>query len=87
MHHFSPFEVLMLVCFGASWPFAVLKTYKTKNVKGKSIVFLSLIVIGYIAGVFHKVLYHPDVVIWLYVLNLVLVSADMVMWFKYRNND
>lgn len=87
MHHFSPYEVIMLICFGASWPFAVMKTYKTKNVKGKSVVFLSLIVIGYIAGIFHKLNFHYDIVVWLYVLNLVMVSADLAMWFKFRHND
>ncbi|MDD3419313.1 MAG: hypothetical protein PHE78_01795 [Candidatus Gastranaerophilales bacterium] len=86
MHHLSIFEVLMLICFGASWPFAVIKTYKTKNVKGKSIIFLSLVIIGYLCGMMHKILYNPDAVIWLYALNCLLVSADMVMWFKYRKN-
>lgn len=87
MHSFSFFEVVMLICFGASWPFAVLKTYKTKNVKGKSIIFLSLIAIGYVAGMLHKVFHHFDVVILLYMLNFVLVSADIIMWFKYRYNN
>lgn len=86
MSHLSLFEAIMLLCFGASWPFAVAKTYKTKNVKGKSIVFLSLIVIGYLSGIAHKFLYSHDAVIWLYVLNCLLVSAEIVMWFKYRKN-
>ena len=83
----SIYEILMLICFGASWPFAVLKTYKTKNVKGKSILFLSLILIGYICGIIHKCIYKPDAVVWLYVLNLTLVGADLILWFKYRNNE
>ena len=40
----SFFEAGMLICFGASWPFAVAKTYKSKSVKGKSRLFLSLII-------------------------------------------
>lgn len=83
----SIYEILMLICFGASWPFAVLKTYKTKNVKGKSVLFLSLIIIGYICGIIHKCIYKPDAVIWLYVFNLILVSADLTLWFKYKNNN
>ncbi len=83
----SIYEILMLICFGASWPFAVLKTYKTKNVKGKSILFLSLILVGYICGIIHKCIYKPDAVVWLYVLNLTLVGADLILWFKYRNNE
>ncbi len=83
----SIYEALMLICFGASWPFAVLKTYRTKNVKGKSLVFLSLIIIGYICGIIHKCIYKLDAVLLLYIVNLVLVSADMVLCVKYRNND
>lgn len=83
----SIFEAMMLICFGASWPFAVAKTYRTKNVKGKSVVFLSLIIFGYICGIIHKCIYKPDMVILLYVLNLVLVSADLVLWFRYRNRE
>ncbi len=83
----SVYEILMLICFGASWPFAVLKTYKTKNVKGKSVLFLSLIFIGYVCGIIHKCIYKPDAVVWLYVLNLILVGTDLFLWFLYRNND
>lgn len=82
----SLFEIGMLICFGASWPLAVAKTYKTKDVKGKSIFFLTLIFIGYIFGIFHKVIYNMDFVVYLYGLNGLLVLADIVLWFKYRNN-
>lgn len=81
----SFFEAAMLICFGASWPFAVMKTYKTKNVKSKSRLFLSLIIIGYICGIIHKFLYHMDIVVWLYLLNLILVSSDMVLVLLYKN--
>lgn len=83
----SIYEALMLICFGASWPFAVLKTYRTKSVKGKSVVFLSLIIFGYICGIIHKCLYKPDAVILLYILNLVLVSADLLLWFRYKDRE
>lgn len=84
----SIFEILMLICFGASWPFAVAKTYKTKNVKGKSIFFLSLIFFGYICGIAHKLVFTPgDIVVYLYVLNGLLVLADIILYFQYKNND
>ena len=83
----SIYEVIMLICFGASWPFAVHKTYKTKSVKGKSVLFLSLIFLGYISGIIHKCIYKPDAVILLYILNLILVGADLTLWFKYRHNE
>ncbi len=83
----SIYEALMLICFGASWPFAVIKTYKTKAVKGKSRLFLSLIIIGYIFGMINKILNSVDIVFWLYVINLLLVSTDFVFCIMYRNRE
>ncbi len=83
--HMDIYEALMLLCFGASWPFALIKTYKTKNVKGKSLLFLGLVILGYIFGMMHKIVYHPDSVIFLYLLNLILVSGDVVFVFLYKN--
>ena len=82
----SIFETLMLICFGASWPFALAKTYKTKSVKGKSSLFLSLVIIGYIFGIVHKILYSFDYVIILYVFNALMVLSDLILYFKYKKN-
>ena len=81
----SIFEITMLVCFGASWPFAIHKTYTTKSTKGKSARFLILIIVGYLAGIIHKILYSNDIVILLYILNMLMVSADFMMFLKYKN--
>lgn len=86
-HGMSPFEITMLVCFGASWPFSVYKTWQTKNVQGKSPIFLLLVIIGYIAGVIHKLIYKPDAVIWLYALNATMVAVDLTLWFRYRRQS
>lgn len=85
--NFSWYEILMLVCFGVSWPVALLKTYQSKCVKGKSFLFLFLILLGYIFGIIHKLIYSPDYVIWLYIANGVLVLADMALWFAYKDNN
>lgn len=77
----------MLVCFGISWPVAVIKTYKSKTVKGKSFLFLVLILLGYVFGIIHKLIYNLDYVIWLYIINGLLVFADMALWFKYKDNN
>lgn len=84
---FSYYEILMLVCFGISWPVAVIKTYKSKTVKGKSFLFLVLILLGYVFGIIHKIIYSLDYVIWLYIINGLLVFADMALWFKYKDNN
>ena len=47
-------EITMILCFGASWPMNVIKSYRTRTAKGKSISFLCLIFVGYIAGIFSK---------------------------------
>lgn len=80
-------EAGMMVCWGASWPFQVLKTYKTKNVKGKSILFLWLITMGYIFGIIHKIFFSFDYVIFFYLLNLAFVLMDMTFYYKYKNNQ
>ena len=85
--NFSVYEISMLICFGISWPVAVIKTYKSKSVKGKSFLFLFLILLGYVFGTIHKVIYNFDYVIWLYIANGLLVLADMALWFKYKNNN
>jgi len=81
----SILEAGMMFCFGASWPFQVAKTFKTKNVKGKSILFLWLVEIGYVLGIAHKIFYNMDSVIYLYILNLLLVGSDMFLYYLYRN--
>jgi len=31
----SVFEAIMLLCFGAAWPFSIYKSYKSKSIMGK----------------------------------------------------
>ena len=83
---FSIFEIIMLVCFGFSWPFAIIKTVRVKNPAGKSYLFMSLIIIGYVAGCIHKILYSRDFVFWLYLLNTLLVACDLVLCLYYQQN-
>jgi hypothetical protein len=79
----SIFEVIMLLCFGISWPVSIAKTLRTKEVRGKSPLFLIIICAGYISGIIHKLLYSSDWVVYLYILNLLLVSADCALYFYY----
>ncbi len=82
----SVFEAGMMVCFGISWPIAAYKTYKSKCVGGKSIYFSYLILLGYIFGILHKIIYSMDYVIILYLLNTLFLIIDMCLWYRYRNN-
>ena len=56
MVNFSIWEVLFLVCFAISWPVSIAKSLRTKVVIGKSPLFMSLIILGYIFGIIHKFL-------------------------------
>ena len=81
------FEIIMLVCFGAAWPFSIYKSYRSKSNRGKSVVFLFIVFIGYIAGILHKILFNYDLVIILYVINAVMVSIDILLYFRNRKHD
>lgn len=34
------FEILMIISFGVSWPMIVIKSFKARTTKGKSLTFL-----------------------------------------------
>ena len=79
----SPFEITMLVCFGFSWPLAIYKTLKAKSAQGKSVPFLYLVIIGYLAGCLHKIFYNFDGVFFLYTFNGLMVVFDLIMTYYY----
>lgn len=82
------FEVLMLICFGISWPISVVKSIKSKSAKGKSLVFTAVIIVGYICGIASKIAAgHLTYVLWLYVFNLVVVTLDMAVSIVNKRND
>lgn len=79
----SIFEAIMLVCFGAAWPFSIYKSYTSRQTSGKSVIFLYVVIAGYIAGIIHKLLYNLDFIIYLYSLNALMVLIDLALY--YRN--
>jgi len=80
----SGFEITMLVCFGAAWPVSIYKSWKTRQVAGKSLPFLLIILVGYAAGILHKIFFHFDGVIYLYALNAVMVGIDAGLYLRNR---
>ncbi len=78
----SVFEAVMLLCFGASWPFAIYKSWKTAQVGSKSLIFLVLVLLGYFAGIAHKLLYSRDVVLSLYILNSLMVATEIALYVR-----
>ena len=80
----SVFEVIMLLCFGAAWPFSIYRSYKSKSIAGKSWAFLLILIVGYLAGILHKLFYHYDHVIYLYILNMTMVVIDLLLYVRNR---
>ena len=81
------FEFLMLCCFGFSWPFSIAKSIRSRSTKGKSLEFMLLIVAGYIFGIIHKVLCNFNWVTWAYVALMMLVVADIALYFRNRRSE
>ena len=89
------FEILMILSFGASWPLNVIKSYKSRTAKGKSLIFLCLILFGYIAGIISKFLNESYMntitskwyVLFFYVLNLIMVGIDLCLYIRNRKLD
>ena len=76
------FEIIMLICFGMSWPISVYKSIRSKSTKGKSVVFIIAIIIGYISGIIGKIVNHQlNYVVILYLINLIVVSIDLALYF------
>lgn len=79
----SIFELIMMLCFGAAWPVSIYKSYVTKVNGGKSVLFLYIVLLGYIAGITHKILYNYNFIIYFYILNGIMVLTDIILY--YRN--
>ena len=85
----------MIVSFGFSWPANVVKSYKARTTKGKSLLFLCLIFFGYIAGIASKLLNEAYMaafaskwyVLVFYILNFLMVGADLVIYFRNKSLD
>ena len=88
-------EIIMIVSFGASWPMNVMKSYKARTAKGKSLPFLCLILFGYVAGIASKLLNEAYMntfsqkwyVLFFYCLNFLMVAADVVLYFRNKKLD
>lgn len=88
-------EITMILLFGASWPMNVMKSYKARSAKGKSIAFLLLIFVGYIAGIASKFCnaeYMANFsskwyVLVFYFINLTMVGIDICLYVRNKALD
>lgn len=81
------FEILMLLSFGAAWPASLLRAYKARTAKGKSLFFILVVIFGYACGIINKLLNSPDYVTFFYLLNVTMVSGELVIYFRNRRFD
>jgi len=84
----SIFETIMVLCFGLSWPMSIIRSYRARTAKGKSIFFMVFIVIGYIAGITAKTMTHSfNLAYWFYYINVIMVSTDICLYFRNKAID
>lgn len=92
-------EMLMVVCFGISWPLNIIKAWKSRTAKGTSVLFYSFIWIGYVFAMIGKFVlieenapqpwYNivPWYVMFFYVINIIMVSAGIAICFRNKLMD
>ena len=88
-------EIIMIVSFGVSWPINVIKSYRARTTKGKSLWFLLLILFGYVAGIAAKLSNAEYMasfsdkwyVLIFYILNFIMVSIDLGMYIRNYKLD
>ncbi|MBO5351734.1 MAG: hypothetical protein J6J42_08160 [Lachnospiraceae bacterium] len=84
----SMFETIMLICFGLSWPLNVIKAYKARTTKGTSLPFILLIIFGYVSGITAKLVTDQiNYVLAVYLINLVIVSLNVIVYFRNKALD
>lgn len=82
------FETGMLLCFGASWPFNIAKSYRSRTAGGKSIGFQLLVIIGYLLGISGKIITHNvNYVLAVYILDLAMVAVDLALTIRNKKLD
>lgn len=82
------FEAAMIILFGLSWPASVLKSWRSRTTKGKSLLFEILIFLGYVCGIAGKVITHNvTYVLVFYIINLVMVGFDLGLYVRNSRLD
>jgi bacteriorhodopsin len=78
-------ETLMIVSFGISWPLSIVRSYRSRSTKGKSLLFMCFIAFGYVCGIASKCMTQTfNLAFWFYFPNIIMVSTDIVLYFRNR---
>ena len=82
------FEAFMVIAFGISWPLSIVKSLRSKTAKGKSLIFMLFIFVGYVCGIISKIISGRITYVFVfYVLNLIMVGTDIVLYFRNLKFD
>ena len=82
------FEVIMLVCFGLSWPFNIAKSLRSRTAKGKSLWFEVCVIVGYLCGLTGKFIGgNVTYVVAFYLLDITMVTIDLVLTIRNKLLD
>ncbi|MBQ0125791.1 MAG: hypothetical protein KBS59_05640 [Clostridiales bacterium] len=78
----------MVILFGISWPVNIIKSLRSKTAKGKSILFLAFIWLGYVFGIAGKIIGGNITYVFIfYIINITMVTFDGVLYFINRRRD
>ena len=82
------FEVIMLCCFGASWPFNIMKSLHSRTARGKSLLFEVCVIVGYLSGLAGKLLSgNLSYVVAFYLMDILMVATDLTLTLRNRRLD
>lgn len=81
-------EVIMLLCFGLSWPVSLIKNLRAKSAKSTSLAFMCLILSGYLAGITAKAItVGANYVFFVYLFNIAMVLANLAVTLLNRHRE
>lgn len=82
------FEVIMLCCFGASWPFNIAKSIRSRTARGKSHIFEICVIVGYLCGLAGKLLSgNVTYMVVFYLVDILMVATDLVLTLRNQRLD
>lgn len=81
----SILETLMIVSFGVSWPLSIVRSYRSRSTKGKSLLFMCFVLFGYFCGIASKCISGTyNLAFWFYFPNVIMVSTDICLYFRNK---
>ena len=82
------FEIIMLCCFGASWPFNIAKSIRSRTARGKSHIFEICVIVGYLCGLAGKLLSgNVTYMVVFYLVDILMVATDLVLTLRNQRLD